>query len=156
MDALVGTILGWVGTLGTFSAYVLMMRGTWLPSTRAYLAFNAVGGLLAAAGALAFGAWPSVASNVVWGVMGAYGLYTTYRRRSLSGAEAAVPVVTMPIPILPMQQSPWDPSSTAAAPISLPWLPRADGATSALSAADGATVTDLGDWRDATAAIRTA
>ncbi|MGW9021707.1 hypothetical protein ACWGOE_09515 [Leucobacter chromiiresistens] len=136
METWIGTMLGWMGTVGTFVAYVLMLRGTWSPSTRSYLALNAAGGLLAAGGALAYGAWPSFASNIVWGVMGAYGLFATFRRRHdairtepssapASPGSATAPV-TVPLPVLPMPQSPWDPSDTLAAPISLPWLPRSE------------------------------
>ena len=134
METLIGTMLGWMGTVGTFVAYVLMLRGTWSPSTRSYLALNAAGGLLAAGGALAYGAWPSFASNIVWGVMGAYGLCTTFRRRpdairpETATATVTVPVLTVPLPVLPMPQSPWDPSSTLASSISLPWLPRSGAA----------------------------
>ncbi|MBS3182519.1 hypothetical protein [Leucobacter manosquensis] len=138
METLIGSVLGWVGTLGTFVAYVLMLRGTWSPSTRAYLTLNTVGGLLAAGGALAYGAWPSFASNIVWGLMGAYGLLATFRRRSAPmcvedvpgspSTSAATLAMTVPLPVLPLPQSPWDPSNTVAAPISLPWLPRADTA----------------------------
>ncbi len=138
METLIGTMLGWMGTVGTFVAYVLMLRGTWSPSTRSYLALNAAGGLLAAGGALAYAAWPSFASNIVWGVMGAYGLFATFRRRHDAirpepSATTAPPVsatapVTVPLPVLPMPQSPWDPSSTLASSISLPWLPRSGAA----------------------------
>ncbi|MEJ6490565.1 hypothetical protein PQI23_12630 [Leucobacter sp. USCH14] len=133
METLIGSALGWLGTLGTFVAYVLMLRGTWSPSTRSYLTLNAVGGLLAAGGALAYGAWPSFASNVVWGVIGAYGLYATFRKRPAVARpdESATPVsvMTVPLPVLPLPQSPWDPSSTAASSIRLPWLPGSDTAT---------------------------
>lgn len=140
VDALMGSILGWVGTLGTFVAYVLMLRGTWSPSTRSYLTLNATGGLLAAGGALAYGAWPSFASNIVWGLMGAYGLYATFKRRPEAAITQTVPVsvavMTTPLPVLPMPQSPWDPSNTIAAPISLPWLPRSGDAEMAQAIGD--------------------
>lgn len=80
LEDLVGSVLGWLGTIGTFSAYVLIWRGWAAPTTKRYAALNAFGGLLASAGALAYGAWPAVASNLVWGIIGLQGLIIATRR----------------------------------------------------------------------------
>jgi hypothetical protein len=62
--------LGWLGTLGTFGAYVLLSRG-WLQShSLTYSTLNVIGGLLAACASAAYGAWPSVVSNIVWAAVG--------------------------------------------------------------------------------------
>lgn len=62
--------LGWVGTAGTFGAYLLLSRG-WLAShSLTYSLLNVAGGLLAGGASVAYGAWPSVVSNLVWAVVG--------------------------------------------------------------------------------------
>ncbi|MEB4613549.1 CBU_0592 family membrane protein [Leucobacter sp. M11] len=87
MDDIYGSILGWLGTAGTLSAYVLIWRGWVSPTGKRYAALNTIGGILAGAGAFAFGAWPAVASNVVWAVIGIHGLITaTQRDRRESGS----------------------------------------------------------------------
>ena len=62
--------LGWLGTLGTFGAYLLLSRGWLATHSLTYSMLNVVGGLLAACASAAYGAWPSVVSNVVWAVVG--------------------------------------------------------------------------------------
>lgn len=184
MQEIVGNILGWVGTLGTFTAYVLMLRGTWLPTTKRYLVLNTVGGLLGAGGAIAFGAWPSFVSNVVWALMGGYGLFVAIRRTAVTSTPDMIITPTAALPILPMPHSVWDPSSTMASSISLPWLPRvgegagneaANPGFAGVSAGDperpaveypraaheptapgSALITDLLDWREFSAAARSA
>ncbi len=62
--------LGWLGTIGTFGAYLLLSRG-WLAShSLSYSMLNVTGGLLAGSASAAYGAWPSVASNLVWAAVG--------------------------------------------------------------------------------------
>jgi hypothetical protein len=64
------TTLGWVGTAGTFGAYLLLSRG-WLAShSLTYSLLNVIGGLLAGAASATYGAWPSVVSNLVWATVG--------------------------------------------------------------------------------------
>jgi hypothetical protein len=78
------SILGWVGTTGTFGAYLLLSRG-WLAShSLTYSMLNVVGGLLAAWASAAYGAWPSVVSNLVWAAVGlhAAGRTMVERRRA--------------------------------------------------------------------------
>ncbi|WP_053351214.1 hypothetical protein [Leucobacter musarum] len=184
MQEIVGNILGWVGTLGTFTAYVLMLRGTWLPTTKRYLVLNTVGGFLGAGGAIAFGAWPSFVSNVVWALMGGYGLFVAIRRAAVTSTPDMIITPTAALPILPMPHALWDPSSTTASSISLPWLPREGeptvtaAAISDVAVATGgdperraaeypraahepaapgsAVITDLLDWREFSAAARSA
>ena len=62
--------LGWLGTLGTFGAYLLLSRGWLATHSLTYSMLNVIGGLLAACASAAYGAWPSVVSNVVWAVVG--------------------------------------------------------------------------------------
>lgn len=102
MDDFIGSILGWLGTAGTLSAYVLIWRGWVSPTGRRYAALNAIGGTLAAAGAIAFGAWPAFASNAVWAVIGVHGFITaTQRKRQESGSwEPAIEHQTDFAPVL--------------------------------------------------------
>lgn len=81
MDDIIGGILGWVGTVGTLSAYVLLWRG-WVSSDALhYSLLNTVGGLLAGAGAFAYGAWPAMVSNALWALIGLNGVISALRRR---------------------------------------------------------------------------
>ena len=79
--------LGWLGTTGTFGAYILLSRG-WLASqSLTYSVLNAVGGVLAGAASAAYGAWPSVVSNLVWAAVGLHAAGRTLmdRRGESSG-----------------------------------------------------------------------
>ena len=58
--------LGWISTLGTIGAYVMLSRGHWTAASLRYSVLNMAGGLLGAFGSAAYGAWPSVASNLIW------------------------------------------------------------------------------------------
>lgn len=127
MDGLIGSVLGWIGTVGTFSAYVLIWRG-WLDSSAMrYSVLNAAGGFMAAIGAFAYGAWPAFGSNLVWGAIGVHGIIVALRRKAAASKAAAAHT--------PMQAfSPsgiWSPDITDALPISLPWLPKAGEAGAA-------------------------
>lgn len=76
---MIAAALGWVGTIGTMAAYVLMTRGMLVSTSKRYAAMNVAGGLLAGASATAYAAWPSVASNLVWAGIGAWSLTTAVR-----------------------------------------------------------------------------
>jgi hypothetical protein len=81
--------LGWLGMAGTFGAYVLLWRGRLASESLTYSLLNTVGGLLGGMASAAYGAWPSVASNLVWAAVGLHGVVTALRRRG------AVPLVTL-------------------------------------------------------------
>jgi hypothetical protein len=92
--------MGWIGTVGTISAYVMLSRGLVNASSIRYGVLNLTGGLLGAAGSTAYGAWPSVASNLIWaGVALQSILVTLHARRELP----AGPVALAPEP--PREQS---------------------------------------------------
>jgi hypothetical protein len=78
---MIASAMGWIGTVGTISAYVLLSRGRWSPASLRYSAINGVGGLLCAGASAAYGAWPSVTSNLVWCVIAAHSVVTTLRER---------------------------------------------------------------------------
>ena len=78
---MIAEALGWIGTFGTIGAYVLLSRGHWHATSIRYAALNGVGGVLGAAGSSLYGAWPSVASNVIWAAVAAQSIVMTYRER---------------------------------------------------------------------------
>jgi hypothetical protein len=79
--SMIAAALGWVGTVGTIGAYVLLSRGHWHATSLRYAALNGVGGLLGAAGSSIYGAWPSVASNLLWSGVAAHSMLLTYQER---------------------------------------------------------------------------
>ena len=78
---MVAAVLGWVGTIGTFGAYVLLSRGLWHATSVRYAALNGVAGLLGAFGSSLYGAWPSVVSNLLWSCVAAQSIVLIYRER---------------------------------------------------------------------------
>ena len=71
--------LGWLGTAGTFTAYVLLGRGRLHPDSRKYAALNVVGGCMAGLASAIYGAWPSAASNFIWALVGLQSIVHTTR-----------------------------------------------------------------------------
>jgi len=90
---MIAAAMGWIGTVGTIGAYVLLSRGQWSAASLRYSAINGVGGLLCGAASAAYGAWPSVASNLVWSAVAVHSVVTTLRARR---AERVAPVVELP------------------------------------------------------------
>ena len=78
---MIAAAMGWIGTFGTIGAYVMLSRGSWHSSSLRYAALNGVGGLLAAAASAAYGAWPSVASNLLWSCVALHSAIVTMRGR---------------------------------------------------------------------------
>lgn len=79
---MVAAALGWLGTVGTFVAYILLVRGRITAASTSYAAMNLGGSLFAGTASFFYHAWPSVASNVVWGAVGFHTLLVTLRRRA--------------------------------------------------------------------------
>ena len=63
---MIAAAMGWIGTIGSICAYVLLSRGRWHATSLRYSALNGVAGVLAGSASAVYGAWPSVASNVIW------------------------------------------------------------------------------------------
>jgi hypothetical protein len=107
---MIAALMGWIGTAGSISAYLLLSRGRWQATSLRYSALNGVAGLLAASASAVYGAWPSVASNLLWSLIAAHcGLTTLRQRRTARLATVsrlpAAPVVdheppTGPQPVL--------------------------------------------------------
>lgn len=83
--------MGWIGTVGTIGAYVMLSRGLWSVTSIRYGVLNVAGGLLCAAASSAYGAWPSVASNLIWSGVAAHSVVLTLRARRITTAPAADP-----------------------------------------------------------------
>ncbi len=91
---MIALALGWIGTVGTFGAYVLLSRGLWHPASIRYAALNGVAGLLGAMGSSLYGAWPSAVSNLLWSCVATYSIAMTYRERRAARAGASVASIT--------------------------------------------------------------
>ncbi|GAB6899078.1 CBU_0592 family membrane protein [Kineosporia succinea] len=74
-------MLGWLGTMGTFGAYVLLSRGRWTATSLRYSLFNALGGLAGGIASALYGAWPSAVSNLLWAAIGTHAVVTTLWER---------------------------------------------------------------------------
>ena len=92
----IAAAMGWIGTIGTIGAYVMLSQGRWHSASLRYAALNGIGGLLAGGASAAYGAWPSVASNVVWSSVALHSAVVTLRERR--GVE---PVTLRPAKSLP-------------------------------------------------------
>lgn len=78
---MIAAAMGWIGTLGSICAYVLLSRGRWTPTSLRYSAVNGVAGVLAGTASALYGAWPSVAANVIWTCIAVQSAVTTVRAR---------------------------------------------------------------------------
>ena len=95
---MIAAAMGWIGTVGTIGAYVMLSRGHWHSSSLRYAALNGAGGVLCGAASAGYGAWPSVASNVVWSAVALHSAVMTLRERRLAGRASVVPLRPVPDP----------------------------------------------------------
>jgi len=88
----IAAAMGWIGTIGTMGAYVMLSRGHWHSASLRYAALNGLGGLLAGGASAVYGAWPSVASNLLWSCVALHSAVVTlhHRRTRLAGGVAHV------------------------------------------------------------------
>lgn len=83
---MIAATLGWVGTVGTLLAYLMVSRG-WLQSnSRRYAMLNIVGGMLGGSAGALYGAWPSAVSNFVWAAVGVVTVNAALRRKTVAPA----------------------------------------------------------------------
>ena len=73
--------MGWIGTIGSICAYVLLSQGRWNATSLRYSALNGVAGVLAGSASAVYGAWPSVGSNLLWTGIAVHSAVTTLRAR---------------------------------------------------------------------------
>jgi hypothetical protein len=78
---MIAAAMGWIGTLGSISAYLLLSRGRWHATSLRYSALNGVAGVLAGSASAVYGAWPSVASNLVWTLIAVQSAVMTLHER---------------------------------------------------------------------------
>ena len=91
---MIAPAMGWIGTLGTISAYVLLSRGRRPRPPCATPPSTASAGLLAAGASAAYGAWPSVVSNLLWPCLAVHSAVATLhaRRTRRMAAVTQLPV----------------------------------------------------------------
>lgn len=78
---MLASAMGWIGTIGGISAYLLLSRGRWDATSLRYSFLNLVAGVLAGTASLLYGAWPSVGSNALWCAIAVHSAVTTLRQR---------------------------------------------------------------------------
>ena len=78
---MIAAAMGWMGTLGTMGAYVMLSRGRWHSSSLRYAALNGLGGLLGGTAGAIYAAWPCVGSNAIWTCVAAHSAVRTMQSR---------------------------------------------------------------------------
>ncbi len=81
-SSIAAEVAGWVGALLVLASYALVSLGRIGARTRENQWINIVGGAALAWNGLVHGAWPSVALNAVWGVVGLTALVGIMRTRA--------------------------------------------------------------------------
>lgn len=88
--------MGWIGTVGTIGAYLMLSRGRWNSTSLRYAALNGIGGVLGAGASMAYGAWPSVTSNLLWSCVALHSAVATVRARHAERIAVVVPLPDHP------------------------------------------------------------
>ena len=89
MDTVIVNVAGWVGMALLLGAYALVTAGR-LPGTGlTFQLMNLVGGALLMVNSAWYGAWPSAVLNLVWVVIGTFGLARWGLRRRGATPEGA-------------------------------------------------------------------
>ena len=91
---MIAAAMGWIGTIGSISAYVLLSRGRWHATSLRYSAVNGVAGVLAAGASAVYGAWPSVVSNLLWSCIAVHSTAMTLQARR---SHRLATVVRLPV-----------------------------------------------------------
>jgi hypothetical protein len=78
---MIASAMGWIGTIGSICAYLLLSRGRWDATSLRYSFLNLLAGVLAGSASALYGAWPSVGSNVLWCAIAVHSAATTLRER---------------------------------------------------------------------------
>ncbi len=90
--------VGWIGTVGSIAAYVLLSRGTWAATSLRYSALNGLAGIVTGCASAAYGAWPSVGANVLWTAIAGHSALTTLRARRRSRLAVVTTLPRQPDP----------------------------------------------------------
>jgi hypothetical protein len=100
---MIALAMGWIGTVGSIAAYVLLSRGTWTATSLRYSALNGLAGIVAGCASAAYGAWPSVGSNLLWTGIATHSALTTLRARRRAHLSVVAPAPGNPDPEPPAQ-----------------------------------------------------
>jgi hypothetical protein len=100
---MIALAMGWIGTVGSIAAYVLLSRGTWSATSLRYSALNGLAGIVAGCASAAYGAWPSVGSNLLWTGIAAHSALTTLRARRRAHLSVVETAPANPDPEPPAQ-----------------------------------------------------
>jgi hypothetical protein len=90
---MIAAAMGWIGTIGTITAYVMLTRGQLRSESIRYAMINFFGGLLGATASISYGAWPSVVSNVIWSGVAVQSIVMTLKARDWRWAVDRLPYV---------------------------------------------------------------
>lgn len=94
---MIAAAMGWIGTIGSISAYILLSRGQLRATSLRYSALNGIAGGLGGCASAVYGAWPSAASNLLWSAVAVYSAITTLRIRRAQAARAQDSSVAHPL-----------------------------------------------------------
>jgi hypothetical protein len=86
MVTAVAGVVGWIGVVGTVSAYALVSQRRMDANSIRFQAINVAGAALLALSALSRDNWPSFASNFLWLAIGAHTLHVN--RHAINRAVA--------------------------------------------------------------------
>jgi hypothetical protein len=100
---MIALAMGWIGTVGSIAAYVLLSRGTWDATSLRYSAVNGLAGVVAGSASAAYGAWPSVGSNLLWTGIAVHSALTTLRSRRRARLAVVTTLPGQPDPEPPAQ-----------------------------------------------------
>ncbi len=89
---MIAAAMGWVGTIGSISAYLLLSRGRWQVTSLRYSGLNGLAGVLAASASAVYGAWPSVVSNLLWSCIALHSAVVTLHARRSQRLASVVPL----------------------------------------------------------------
>jgi hypothetical protein len=92
---MIAAAMGWFGTIGGISAYLLLSRGWWQVTSLRYSGLNGVAGVLGASASAVYGAWPSVVSNLLWACIALHSAVVTLTARR--SQRRLAPVVPLPV-----------------------------------------------------------
>ncbi|HKC04676.1 MAG TPA: hypothetical protein VKC54_02290 [Patescibacteria group bacterium] len=70
-------IIGWVGTLVVVAAYLLLSMHKISSDSKGYQYMNLFGAIAIRVNSLTHKAYPSVATNIIWGAIAIYALFRT-------------------------------------------------------------------------------
>lgn len=80
---MIAAAVGWIGMVAGIVAYVRLSGGRWHASSLRYSALNGLAGLFAGGASASYGAWPGVASNLLWSCIALHSAISTLQERRI-------------------------------------------------------------------------